>query len=202
MTEKKTKHTVRTRRGIREYTYLGCPLTKSRTAWCFRLCEPDLDGKGQCGRVAPHSLKGRTQLAIAEHKRQLRETRIAELETAYLARPANDSRDPGVRITDGEAEVVFHLTAEESEVGTPAPSICFEAMHDAAELAVASLVQDGGVSTVEFTVKLPEDRRGDVLVARSLFVGMSDGHFQTESVLHDSEGRELGRGSGVFAAAG
>jgi hypothetical protein len=56
-----------------QYTYRGCPLTNNRSAWCFRLCAPDAEGQGRCGRIAPHSLKGRTQLAIAaENKKRLR----------------------------------------------------------------------------------------------------------------------------------
>ncbi len=68
---KRTIRTIRTRRSIKKYTYLGCPMTRNRSAWCFRLCPPDAHGHGRCGRVAPHSLKGRTQLAIeAYNKRQ------------------------------------------------------------------------------------------------------------------------------------
>ncbi len=57
----------RSRTRVPEYTSLGCPLTKSRTPWCFGLCEP-VDGIGVCGRVAPHALIGRTQEAILRHK--------------------------------------------------------------------------------------------------------------------------------------
>lgn len=45
----------------------GCPLTKNRTNWCFRLCVP-ADGAGQCGRIAPHGFLGRTQAAILARK--------------------------------------------------------------------------------------------------------------------------------------
>jgi hypothetical protein len=41
----------------------GCPLTKSRTNWCYRMCMP-VNGLGACGRIAPHTLRGRTDLAI------------------------------------------------------------------------------------------------------------------------------------------
>ena len=44
----------------------GCPLTKSRTNWCYRLCQP-VNGLGVCGRIAPHTLRGRTDLAIERH---------------------------------------------------------------------------------------------------------------------------------------
>jgi hypothetical protein len=44
----------------------GCPLTKNRSNWCYRMCDP-VDGLGVCGRIAPHSLKGRTDLAIERY---------------------------------------------------------------------------------------------------------------------------------------
>lgn len=45
----------------------GCPRTKNRSNWCYRMCVPH-DGRGQCGRVAPHAGMGRTQQAILAHK--------------------------------------------------------------------------------------------------------------------------------------
>lgn len=48
----------------------GCPLTKNRTPWCFRVCAPK-DGMGPCGRLAPHSLTGRTDDAIRAHLKRL-----------------------------------------------------------------------------------------------------------------------------------
>jgi hypothetical protein len=57
-----------TRKVLREYTYLGCPLTRNRSPWCFRMCTPHPDGTGLCGRVAPHSFKSRIQQGIEEFK--------------------------------------------------------------------------------------------------------------------------------------
>lgn len=51
---------------IQPYSYLGCPETVSRVPWCYRICKP-INGKGTCGRVAPHVLKGRIQRAIAAY---------------------------------------------------------------------------------------------------------------------------------------
>lgn len=45
----------------------GCPRTRSRTNWCYRMCVPH-DGTGDCGRLAPHAFLGRTQTAILRHK--------------------------------------------------------------------------------------------------------------------------------------
>jgi hypothetical protein len=57
----------REKKGVPEYTCLGCPLTKSHSLWCHRLCVPK-DGVGYCGRVAPHAVTGRTQEAILRFK--------------------------------------------------------------------------------------------------------------------------------------
>lgn len=62
---------VRIRKGLQEYTYLGCPMTKNRSPWCFRMCKPNADGTGLCGRVAPHGFKSRIQQGIEDfNKRQ------------------------------------------------------------------------------------------------------------------------------------
>jgi hypothetical protein len=195
---KKTVRTVRTSRGVKEYTHLGCPLTRNRTAWCYRLCVPDPEGKGECGRLAPHGLKSRTQHAIEEHNRALRAARLEELETGYLAAPDPEGREPGVKVVGGEAEVVLRLVDGDVADGAVSPPLCFRGMHDAARLAVASLVNTGTVSTVEFNVKLTDTTAHEVLIARSLFVGQSDDQYLTESVLADGDGRELGRGTGTF----
>ena len=51
---------------------VGCPLTKNRSAWCYRLCAPE-DGFGVCGRIAPHGLRGRTDLAIENYLQRRRD---------------------------------------------------------------------------------------------------------------------------------
>ncbi len=55
-------------KGLIKQNHLGCPLTLNRSFWCFGLCIPDSENRGHCGRIAPHGLKGRTQLAIEGHK--------------------------------------------------------------------------------------------------------------------------------------
>jgi hypothetical protein len=45
---------------------LGCAMSRHRSKFCFGICKP-LHGLGACGRLAPHSLRGRTQIAIANH---------------------------------------------------------------------------------------------------------------------------------------
>lgn len=61
---------VKIRKGFKAYTYLGCPLTKNRTPWCFRMCKPNADSTGYCGRVAPHGFKSYIQQGIEDYKKR------------------------------------------------------------------------------------------------------------------------------------
>lgn len=73
---RKVRKRVNARKKLREYTYLGCPLTKNRSPWCFRLCKPNADGTGLCGRVAPHGFKSRIQQSIENYKKRQAESSI------------------------------------------------------------------------------------------------------------------------------
>lgn len=61
---------VSTRKSFKAYTYLGCPMTKNRSPWCFRMCRLNADGTGQCGRVAPHGFKSYIQEGIENFKKR------------------------------------------------------------------------------------------------------------------------------------
>ncbi len=103
----KEKKLIRTKKGRREYSYLGCPLTRNRTAWCFRMCTPDHEGHGRCGRIAPHSLKSAIQTAIESHNQKQIEQRITDLEQAFLSKPDYELMDPGIRIAEGDLQHVM-----------------------------------------------------------------------------------------------
>lgn len=193
------KKTVKTNRGLKEYTSLGCPLTRNHAAWCFRLCSPDEAGNGRCGRVAPHGLKGRTQLSIERHDKRRLEARCEDLERRYLAAPSNSHFDAGVKISEGEAEILIPIREEFSDVaGAVHASVGFTAMADSAALAVNSIVDNALVVALRFDTQLTRPIVTDALVARSRFVGMSGNHYLAESVLTDSAGQEIGKGRGEF----
>jgi len=63
-----SKIRTKTYKGLKEHTYLGCAVTRNRTAWCYRICPPDKKGIGRCGRIAPHSLRSTIQVAIEKYK--------------------------------------------------------------------------------------------------------------------------------------
>lgn len=199
MTTKTIKTVIRTSTGLKEYTYLGCPLTRNRTPWCFRLCIPDTEGHGECGRVAPHSFKSRIQLGIEAHNKKKLEEHARKLERMYLAAPCNQYYEPGIRVSEGEAEIVIPIQEKFLDAaGSVHESVCCRAMSDAARLAVSSLVEGVVISTVSFNFLLSRPLAEGDLIARGRFMGMSENHYLAESVLTDPQGQEIGRGTGAF----
>jgi hypothetical protein len=49
-------------------TLRRCPMVRYRACWCRGICNP-IEGRGTCGLLAPHSMQGRTQAAIARYKK-------------------------------------------------------------------------------------------------------------------------------------
>ena len=197
------KKTVRTVRGLKEYTCLGCPLTRNRSTWCFRLCTPDEDGTGRCGRIAPHGLKSRVQLSIADFKKRQIESHCEKLERMYLSAPCNEYWNPGIRISEGEAEILIPI--QEKFLRAPGAiheSVYFAAISDSAALAVNSISAKNLVVTVSFNVHFTGPCATDELTSRGRFLGMSGDHYLAESALTDPEGNEIGRGNGTFVESG
>ncbi len=54
------------RRGLPEYRTLTCPRYGHRITWCRQICTPT-GTLGDCGRLAPHAMIGKTQAAIAAY---------------------------------------------------------------------------------------------------------------------------------------
>ena len=191
--------TVRTKTGVKKYTYLGCPLTRNRSAWCYRLCVPDAKGHGRCGRIAPHSLKSAVQLAIERHNKKLQEAHCAKLEGMYLSSPSSRYYDPGIKVSPGTAEVVIPVQKKFRQPGGSVhTSVYFKALEDAAFYAVSSMIGDALVSAVGFNIYLTRAVEKGELIAKGRFTSVSGDHFLADAVLTDSEGQEIGRGTGAF----
>src|SRR5210317_25369 len=95
------------KRGLPPAAHMGCPLTHNLTPWCFRLCRPDDQGKGHCGRFAAHALKGRTNYAIEAHNRKKLSARISQIKRQYLAAARNKDFAPKINIEEGSAEIII-----------------------------------------------------------------------------------------------
>jgi len=194
-----TKKKIRTRRGLREYSYLGCPLTRNRSAWCFRLCTPDGEGHGHCGRVAPHSLKSAIQSAIEKHGKKQIEKRLNGQESAYLNGPGKGMRGVGIRLGEGEADIVLpRAKADLDEDGSVLDAVSFRLMSDSAVQAVSTLFDDVTVLTSKFSFTLTHTEPSGNLLVRGRYVGQAGNQYLADAMLTDAAGKELGRGEGVF----
>jgi acyl-coenzyme A thioesterase PaaI-like protein len=195
----KKKRRVKTRSGLREYTYLGCAVTRNRSPWCFRLCQPDLDGHGVCGRIAPHSFTGRIQAGIQDYNKRQRVAHCRKLESMYLNAPCNEYYEPGIRVSEGEAEVVIPVRDKLLDAaGSVHASVLHGAMNDAALLAANSIVPRELMRNAGFNILFTGTIAAGELIARGRVIGIPEDHYLTEVVAMDGEGRELGRGTGTF----
>ena len=190
---------VKTKKGLREYTYLGCVLTRNRSPWCFRLCVPDGEGHGQCGRIAPHAFTGRIQAGIQEYNKRQRAAHCRKLESMYLNAPCSEYYEPGIRVSEGEAEVVIPIRDDLLDaVGCVHASVLHGAMNDAALFAANSIVPRELMRSAGFNILFTGSLAAGRIVARGRVIGIPEDHYLTEVVALDGEGRELGRGTGTF----
>jgi acyl-coenzyme A thioesterase PaaI-like protein len=149
--------------------------------------------------VAPHGLTGRTARSIEMHNKALLAAHCERLERIYLSSACDDDNEAGVRVQEGESEIVtpLHERHYRSD-GTLDNASCFKLLDDAAALAVNSVVRDVLVRTENFNVRYAHVAPAGELVARGRLLGLSEDQYLAESVLVDSEGREVCRGAGAF----
>ncbi len=55
---------------LRSQTVLRCPMNGHQVSFCRGLCTPSSCGVGQCGRLAPHALLGKTQAAVIQYEKR------------------------------------------------------------------------------------------------------------------------------------
>ena len=127
--------------------------------------------------------------ASAEHYRKL--------EHMYLMAPINAFYSPGVRISQGEAEITvktdfFH--AANAVHG----SVYLKLLEDAAFFAVNSLIEDFFSPTASFTTYLLRPISKGTMKATGKVVYAGARSFIAESAVVDGDGNEIARGNGNF----
>jgi uncharacterized protein (TIGR00369 family) len=142
---------------------------------------------------------GRIQAGIQEYNKKQRAAHCRKLESMYLAAPCNKYYEPGIRISEGEAEVVIPVKKKFLDAtGSVHGSVYHRAMNDAAFFAVSSVVPKELVSSTGFDIQLSRTIAAGELIARGRVIGMSEDHCLAEAVLVNDQGEELGRGGGAF----
>lgn len=121
------------------------------------------------------------------------------LERMYLAARCNDYYLPRIAVAEGVCDVTIPVRPEFFHSGGAVHgSVYFKAMDDAAFFAANSLVEGVLVLTVTFHVSFLRPVSAGELRAHGSVVRATDRILFAESVLSDSAGQAIGRGSGSF----
>ena len=121
------------------------------------------------------------------------------LERMYAAAPINRYYEPVLRISEAKAELTIPIKPDFFHAaGAVHGSVYFKALDDAAFFAANSLVFDVFVLTATFNVYLTRPVSEGALRAAGAVVHRSQNLIVADSVVVDSNGKQVGRGSGSF----
>jgi len=127
------------------------------------------------------------------------EEHFRKLERMYDGAPINRLYTPTIKVTHSTAELYVPVKPEFFHAAHALHgSVYFKAVDDAAFFAVSSLVTDVFVLTSSFTVYLTRPVTEGILHAVGRVVHRSRTLFLAEAELHDSQQRQVARGSGSF----
>jgi uncharacterized protein (TIGR00369 family) len=104
-----------------------------------------------------------------------------------------------VVVTKGEAQITLPVRQDFFHAaGAMHGALYFLALDNAAFFSVNSLVEDVFVLTTSFTTYITRPVSEGVVVAVGKVVNQNRTQFIAESILFDSENREIARASGIF----
>ena len=127
------------------------------------------------------------------------EQHYRRLERMYLSAPINAHYAPAMHISEGCAEVTIPIRPDLFHAADAVHgAIYFKLLDDAAFFAANSLVDDVFLLTVSFNVYFTRPVSAGEMKAVGRVVHRSRRLLIGEAELLDSNGRQLGRGSGSF----
>ena len=117
----------------------------------------------------------------------------------YLAAPINDIYKPKIEVKEGEAYIEIALSEKyHHSAGGVHGSVYFKLLDDAAFFAANSLEETFFVLTTSFTTYITRPVSNGVMKGVGKVVNFNKSQFIVESIVYDSQQREIGRGNGVF----
>ncbi len=122
-----------------------------------------------------------------------------KLEAMYQAAPVNEFYLPDMVVSEGEAEIEIDIKPQHHHAaGAIHGSVYFKMLDDAAYFAVNSLEKDVFVLTTSFTTYLTRPVSQGKLIAKGKVVNHNKSQWIAEAIVYNEEGKEVGRGNGVF----
>jgi uncharacterized protein (TIGR00369 family) len=117
----------------------------------------------------------------------------------YAAAPINKYYHPTMEVKEGEAVIRMEIKEQfHHSGGAVHGSVYFKMLDDAAYFAANSLEDRVFLLTISFTTYLTRPVVHGTLRSVGRVVNQNNSQFIAQSVLYDSDGYEVGRGSGVF----
>jgi uncharacterized protein (TIGR00369 family) len=117
----------------------------------------------------------------------------------YAAAPINKFYNPVMQVSEGEAIIEIKLSEKyHHPAGGVHGSVYFKMLDDSAFFAANSLEENFFVLTTSFTTYITRPVSSGKMKAIGRVVNKNNTQFIAESVVYDSEGREIGRGNGIF----
>ena len=124
---------------------------------------------------------------------------FSRLESMYAAAPVNKIYKPVMEVSKGEAVIEIELSEKyHHSAGGVHGSVYFKMLDDSAFFAANSLEEEFFVLTTSFTTYITRPVASGKMKAIGKVVNKNRSQFIAESVVYDSEGREIGRGNGIF----
>lgn len=121
------------------------------------------------------------------------------LENMYQAAPFNALFQPQLTVGEACAEIVIELNETLHHAGGAVHgSVYFKMLDDAAYFAANSLESEFFVLTTSFTTYLTRPISSGTMLAKGRVVNQNRSQIIAEAVVFDGNGKEIGRGNGIF----
>ena len=127
------------------------------------------------------------------------EEHYRKLERMYLSAPVNEYYAPEIHISEGQAQVTMPVRPDFFHAANAVHgAVYFKLLDDSAFFAANSLVENVFVLTVSYNVYFTRPVSEGMMKATGKVVQASRRLIIAESIVVDSEKREVARGSGTF----
>ena len=127
------------------------------------------------------------------------EEHFRKLERMYLSAPVNEYYAPEIQISEGQAQVTMPVRPDFFHAAHAVHgAVYFKLLDDSSFFAASSLVEDVIVLTASYNVYFIRPISEGVMSATGKVVQASRRLIIVESIVVDSDDREIARGSGTF----
>jgi len=124
---------------------------------------------------------------------------FSDLEKMYLSSPICRIFNPTIAITEERAEIEIEVEEKYFHAaGAVHGAVYFKMLDDAAFFAASSLEREVFLLTASFTTYLTRPISSGIIRSVGTVANKTRTQFIAEAIAYNAEGKEIGRGSGIF----